>query len=152
MLAVDQDGNSVSSNGSLAYLFDGTAADTRSYTANHLFEKIGDKYSYDSNKHYAEFNKNTGNFTVYDGTLEQTGKRTNNNQTSWVRNGKAVGFFPFDKYSDMKGLYDNNRLYLNPDISENDQKKKDGWHYRMNHHNGMSLDAHFRLPEGGQDS
>ena len=145
-LAVDQNGNAT--NDSLAYLFDGTANDTKSYTANHLFEKIGDKYSYDSNKHYAEFNKTTGNFTVYDGTLEQNSGA----DKQYAKNDKAVGFFPFDSYSDMKGLYDNNRLYLNPNISENDQRKSNGQHYRMNHHNGMSLDAHFRMPEAGKDS
>jgi len=146
VLAVDQDGNTT--NDSLNYLFNETANDTKSYTANHLFEKIGDKYSYDSNKHYAEFNKYTGNFTVYDGTLEQN----SGSDKQWAKNDKAVGFFPFDSYADMKGLYDNNRLYLNPNVSENDQKKSNGQHYRMNHHNGMSLDTHFRLPEGGKDS
>lgn len=146
VLAVDQNGSAT--NDSLNYLFDGTANDTRSYTANHLFEKIGDKYSYDSNKHYAEFNRNTGNFTVYDGTLEQNSGSDKN----WAKNDKAVGFFPFDSYSDMKGLYDNNRLYLNPNVSENDQRKANGQHYRMNHHNGMSLETHFRLPEEGKDS
>ena len=145
-LAVDQSGNATDE--SLAYLFDGSAADTKTYTANHLFEKIGDKYSYDSNKHYAEFNTSTNNFTVYDGTLEQN---SGSNQ-QWKKNDKAVGFFPFDSYANMKGLYDSNRLYLNPNVDESDQKKSDGQHYRMNHHNGMSLDAYFRLPENGKDS
>lgn len=98
---------------SLAYLFNpnlSVKGKTTYANVNHLFTKDADGYyEYNSDRNYAYFDKNTKNFTVYNGTY-------NNDE------GQPIGFFPFNEYNRTKqnvhpeGNYYNHHFGLSMDI------------------------------------
>ncbi len=113
-------------NSSLSYLFDTSPLSDASVKkiypdVNHLFQKDSDGYYwYDSDKNYAYYNKNTGNFIVYNGTYYNS-------------YGSKIGFFPFNDY----------------DTRYTDVKPSDSTHH-YNHHFGMTMNASFTIPKGSK--
>ena len=149
--------NSQYSSTSLAYLFDPTAntSDRVVYggengNVTNLFRKENGYYKFDSNQHYAQFDGDH-TFTVYDTTIPQTDKNGNKHNPT-----RAVGFFPFNSYNNMLGIWDTNQnqngshtLYLNPD---RDTSKTDRAGVKdLDHHFGVMLEAKFVLPADGKD-
>ena len=80
----------VGNGSSLNYLFDsGNVVGKTIYPdVNHLFKMQNGYYVYDSNANYAYYNNSSGggDFTVYDGTYNESG-------------GAKIGFFPFNEYN-----------------------------------------------------
>lgn len=132
---------------SLAYLFDEKygylSSDYKtSYTdVNHFLQSVTESNGqehlvYNSDEHYAYFNTDTNNFTIYDGTYHiinddhhraddpDPGSQTN--EPYGDKNGGEfkIGFFPFDQY-------DTNRR--DPNYNGNG----------FNHHFGMKMEADF---------
>ena len=149
--------NSQYSSTSLDYLFDPTANTNdrivyggENGNVTNLFRKENGYYKFDSNQHYAQFDGDH-TFTVYDSTLPQTDKNGNKHNPT-----RAVGFFPFNSYDNMLGIWDTNRnqngshtLYLNPD---RDTTKTDWAGVKdLDHHFGVMLEAKFVLPADGKD-
>ena len=149
--------NSQYSSTSLTYLFDPTAntSDRVVYggengNVTNLFRKENGYYKFDSNQHYAQFDGDH-TFTVYDTTIPQTDKNGNKHNPT-----RAVGFFPFNSYNNMLGIWDTNQnqngshtLYLNPD---RDTSKTDRAGVKdLDHHFGVMLEAKFVLPADGKD-
>ena len=149
--------NSQYSSTSLDYLFDPTANTNdrvvyggENGNVTNLFRKENGYYKFDSNQHYAQFDGDH-TFTVYDTTIPQTDKNGNKHNPT-----RAVGFFPFNSYDNMLGIWDTNRnqngshtLYLNPD---RDTSKTDRAGVKdLDHHFGVMLEAKFVLPADGKD-
>jgi fibro-slime domain-containing protein/LPXTG-motif cell wall-anchored protein len=149
--------NSQYSSTSLDYLFDPTANTNdrvvyggENGNVTNLFRKENGYYKFDSNQHYAQFDGDH-TFTVYDTTIPQTDKNGNKHNPT-----RAVGFFPFNSYNNMLGIWDTNQnqngshtLYLNPD---RDTSKTDRAGVKdLDHHFGVMLEAKFVLPADGKD-
>ncbi len=91
---------------------------------------------FDSDWAYAYYNKDTGNFTVYDGTFDivnkdhhKAGERDLTNKKDYESDklpGFKIGFFPFNDY---------NSANLDPNFDTKTEK--------YNHHFGMTMDAKF---------
>ena len=117
---------------SLQYLFEQkSGTDKEYYAANHLFSEEDGYYVYNSGMtsdnqsgHYAYFNKETGDFEVYDKTYYYT------------KDGKQfpIGFFPFTQLDE--------NAVKNGDLSSNQYP---------NHHFGMSMSVDFDIPEDKLD-
>lgn len=110
-------------NSSLAYLFNTSGlsdptAKTVYEDVNHLFQRDSDGYYwYNSDNNYAYYNQDTKDFTVYNGTYNNS-------------DGTPIGFFPFNEY----------------DTRYTDVKNTDtNQHY--NHHFGLTIDAKYAVPK-----
>ncbi|MBQ7744952.1 MAG: Cna B-type domain-containing protein [Ruminococcus sp.] len=110
-------------NSSLDYLFNtSTLSDANAKKVypdvNHLLQKDSDGYYwYNSDINYAYYNQDTKNFTVYNGTYNNS-------------DGTPIGFFPFNEYDTR---------YTNVKNTDTNQ------HY--NHHFGLTMDAKFTVPK-----
>jgi len=107
--------------------------------ANGLFQKDSNGYYYyNSNTNYAEYNKGSNSFTVYESTYTQASgnaydkdkKATKDNSN---KNGKPIGFFPFHEYDS------------NNDLQVNLNKE-------LNHHFGIDMSVDFVIPSSGYDA
>ena len=128
--------------GNLSPLFDTSRHDnavTAYPNANGLFQKDSDGYYYyNSNTNYAEYNKGSNSFTVYESTYTQASgnaydkdkKATKDNSN---KNGKPIGFFPFHEYDS------------NNDLQVNLNKE-------LNHHFGIDMSVDFVIPSSGYDA
>ncbi len=124
-------------NSSLKYLFDlnnNNGNGKRVYAdVNHLFQKDENGYYwYNSDTNYAEYNQNTKDFTIYNGTYRST-----------CENGKnyMVGFFPFNEFNSNETCVKN--------FAGHDGGSHGAGKY-YNHHLGMTMEAQFQLPESRQ--
>jgi len=133
---------------SLAYLFDENygylSSDYKtSYTdVNHFLQSVTDNNGsehlvYNSNEHYAYFNTDTNNFTIYDGTYHiindnhhragdpVPGSQTNETYQSAAGYEMQIGFFPFDEYNPQR---------RDPNFDGGND---------FNHHFGLKMEAEF---------
>ena len=140
---------------SLAYLFDeneltdsnGEKYKTVYTDVNHLLEKKNNGHLvYDSDDHYAYYNQDTHDFTVYDSTYHIINKdhhlQNDVNNLVYDDDGNPIqygsdngyemqiGFFPFDQYDWTR---------RDPNFNGNG----------FNHHFGMKMEAQFINPEPG---
>ena len=132
----------MSGGGNLSPLFDTNRHDnavTAYPNANGLFQKDSNGYYYyNSNTNYAEYNKGSNSFTVYESTYTQASgnaydkdkKATKDNSN---KNGKPIGFFPFHEYDS------------NNDLQVNLNKE-------LNHHFGIDMSVDFVIPSSGKDA
>ena len=107
--------------------------------ANGLFQKDSDGYYYyNSNTNYAEYNKGSNSFTVYESTYTQaSGNAYDSNgrasKDNTGKNGKPIGFFPFHEFDS------------NNDLQVNLNKE-------LNHHFGIDMSVDFVIPTSGYDA
>ena len=115
------------SNPHLKYLFDPTSKNHNVYAfpeADGLFQKDNQGYYYyNSNVNYAEYNRSTNQFVLYEHTYSQ------DTSGSGGANAKPIGFFPFHEYDTHN---------TQPGMNFNQD---------LNHHFGMTMEVDFELPE-----
>ncbi len=119
------------SNQSLAYLFDTTSHNSSVYAfpnADRLFQQDNQGfYYYNSNVNYAEYDRSSNQFILYEHTYTQNTGGSNG------ANAKPFGFFPFHEY----------------DASNNAQPSMNH-NKNLNHHFGMSMSVDFQIPKDRQ--
>ena len=118
------------SNPGLGYLFDPNSHNSNVYAfpnADGLFrqDNLG-YYYYNSNANYAEYDRRTNRFILYEHTYSQ------NTGGSEGANAKPIGFFPFHEYDTV------------------DTQPEMNFNRNLNHHFGMSMTVDFELPSGKQ--
>lgn len=127
-------GNDKTREQSLSYLFDQRAAKGKAaYQDVKGLLQLDENghYYYDSQKNFAEFNKNTNAFTLYDapGVVAD----------GYVADKQDGQFFPFDTAGEV---FDEKRGQLVSSIPSRDEK--------LNHYFGMHMTSYFMQPENGQ--
>ena len=112
-----------------------------------MFQKDSNGYYYyNSNTNYAEYNKDSKSFTVYESTYTQASGNAydsdgNPSKDNSNKNGKPIGFFPFHGYDSNNDLqYDSNN-----DLQVNLNKE-------LNHHFGIDMSVDFVIPSSGYDA
>ena len=128
----NRDKNKLTSEASLAYLFDSTEFEGKKVYANvdGLVQYEDGYYRYDSRKNYAAYNNKTGNIDLYKKpAVEATGKYSGTGQ-----------FFPFNPADDV--------FQENPDgtLEKKNLKSTDN---KMNHYFGAELSVNFTQPKSG---
>jgi len=119
-------------NPSLKYLFDPTSKNHNVYAfpnADGLFQQDNQGYYYyNSNSNYAEYDRNTNRFVLYEHTYSQNTGGSNG------ANAKPIGFFPFHEYDTV------------------DTQPEMNFNKNLNHHFGMSMDVTFEIPPGNKQA
>lgn len=97
-------------------------------------------YYYDMRRNFAEYDKDSNRFVLYDGpAVDRTDKASDGS--------RSVGnFFPFNTGEQVFDLVEGGKLSGNQNISSNNQVTTAGY---MNHHLGMTVDVEFRQPLNG---
>ncbi|MCI8376270.1 MAG: fibro-slime domain-containing protein [Lachnospiraceae bacterium] len=97
-------------------------------------------YYYDMRQNFAEFDKGSNRFTLYDAPAVE---RTDGNSDGSRSTGN---FFPFNTGAQVFDLVKNGKLDGNENISSHNRRTTAGY---MNHHLGMTVNIDFRQPLGG---
>ncbi len=118
-------------NPSLKYLFDPDATPNHNVypfpEAGGLFQKDNQGYYYyNSNSNYAEYDRSTNQFILYEHTYSQNTGGSNG------ANAKPIGFFPFHEYD------------------TSDTQPSMNFNQNLNHHFGMSMTVDFEIPKDRQ--
>lgn len=112
-------------------------------------------YYYDMRQNFAEYNKDSNRFVLYDApAVDRTDKAEpgddsdgdTTDDTTAAGNRSVGNFFPFNTGAQVFDLVENGKLSGNHNISSHNERTTAGY---MNHHLGMTVDVEFRQPLNG---